>query len=75
MAKGVIKWYNTEKGYGFLVVDGWDKDVFLHVKKLRNSGIIGNPIEGEVYECHVENGPKGLFATNLAKKTHEQVGV
>ena len=65
---GKIKWYNVEKGYGFLIVDGYDKDVFLHVKKLKNSGILGHPVEGEVYECCVEDGPKGLFATNLTKK-------
>lgn len=65
---GVIKWYNIEKGYGFLTCEGYDKDIFLHVKKLRNSGIPNNPIEGEYYECHIENGPKGLFATNLTKK-------
>lgn len=66
---GRIKWYNVENGYGFLIAEGHDKDVFLHVKKLRNSGITGNPVEGEVYEFNVESGPKGLFATNLVKKS------
>jgi len=67
-AVGTVKWFNTEKGYGFLTVQGYEKDIFLHVKKLRNSGITSNPIEGEIYECIIENGPKGLFATNLTRK-------
>lgn len=62
-----VKWYNIEKGYGFLTVDGHEKDIFVHVKKLRNSGILGNLVEGEFYQCTIENGPKGLFATNLTK--------
>ena len=68
LVTGSIKWYNTEKGYGFLVVEGYSTDIFLHAKKLKNSGILSNPVEGEIYECCVESGPKGLFATNLTKK-------
>lgn len=65
---GRVKWFNTDKGYGFLVVDGCNTDVFLHIKKLRNSGIISNPTEGELYECKIEQGPKGLYAIDLQKR-------
>lgn len=67
VSHGTIKWYNVEKGYGFLIVPGCSTDVFLHVKQLRNSGILGFPTEGEAFSCEVKTGPKGLFAVNLSK--------
>ena len=65
---GICKWFNQEKGYGFLVVEGITKDVFMHVKQLRASGIAGSPVEGERLGCVVNEGTKGFFATNLSKK-------
>jgi CspA family cold shock protein len=38
MTKGVVKWYNKEKGYGFVRPDGGDKDIFVHASAVDNSG-------------------------------------
>lgn len=64
---GSVKWFDTDKGYGFLTAEGVEKDVFLHIKQLRQSGITNGLIDGErvVFVCNT--GPKGLFATNVAR--------
>jgi CspA family cold shock protein len=62
-----LKWFNTENGYGFLIVEGHDKDVFLHIKQLRASGFQAAPSENDQLTCVVNEGPKGSFATNITK--------
>ncbi len=62
---GHVKWFNGEKGYGFITVEGYGKDVFIHVKKLRESGITRNPADGEAIRFIMNDGPKGSFATNI----------
>ena len=37
---GVIKWFNVEKGFGFIVPDSSDGDVFVHIEKVKKSGLI-----------------------------------
>lgn len=64
---GSVKWYNETKGYGFLVVEGVEKDVFIHIKRLRESGISEPVKEGEKFSCVVNDGPRGLFATELSR--------
>jgi CspA family cold shock protein len=62
---GLIKWYDPNKGYGFIKLpDG--KDVFLHVKELRKSGITGLN-DGAVVSFKFNQSPKGkgLFATEI----------
>lgn len=39
MAKGVLKWYSKEKGFGFIIPDDGGKDVFIHVNDVRDSRI------------------------------------
>lgn len=65
--EGSIKWFNAEKGYGFIQADGLSKDVFLHIKQVRSSGIVGNLTDGEHILFVCNDGPKGLFATNIAR--------
>jgi len=64
---GVVKWFNAEKGFGFIQAEGLNKDVFLHVKQLRQSGITGSLVDGEhiVFKCN--EGPKGFFATDISR--------
>jgi CspA family cold shock protein len=66
-AKGVVKWFDTKKGYGFIEQAGGD-DVFVHF-----SGIAGDGFKslraGEEVEFEVSNGPKGPQATNVIKAT------
>jgi CspA family cold shock protein len=65
--EGSIKWFNGEKGYGFVTAPGLEKDVFLHVKQLRASGIEGEVTDGEAVTFVCNTGPKGFFATNIAR--------
>ena len=67
LTNGSVKWFNAEKGYGFIQADGLNKDVFLHVKQLRSSGITGNLLDGEQVRFVCNDGPKGPFATNITR--------
>ena len=63
---GKVKWFNGQKGYGFIARDDKEKDVFIHVSALRKAGI-NRLDEGEVITFEVEEGPKGPNAVNLEK--------
>ena len=65
---GTVKWYNSEKGFGFITAANLEKDVFLHVKQLRASGITDSVNEGEAVTFAVNQGPKGSFATDITRK-------
>ncbi|KAA2313655.1 cold-shock protein [Pseudooceanicola sediminis] len=39
MTTGIVKWYNTEKGYGFIAPEGGAKDIFVHAAALERSGL------------------------------------
>ncbi|MEO1798118.1 MAG: cold-shock protein [Pseudomonadota bacterium] len=41
MATGTVKWFNTDKGYGFIAPDGGGKDVFVHIRAVERSGLTG----------------------------------
>lgn len=64
---GVTKWFDTEKGYGFIKLPSGELDIFVHSKQLRRSGIESPLLEGEKVEFEVDRGPKGAFATNIVK--------
>jgi len=67
MATGVVKWYNPEKGFGFIAPEGGGKDVFLHVSAVEAAGH-GDPYEGDRISYDVEKGRDGReSATNLRK--------
>ena len=62
--KGVVKWYNPRKGFGFIVgEDG--KDVFIHHSALPEDIAMLN--EGEELEYEIEDTPKGPNAKNIKK--------
>ncbi len=60
---GTVKWFNGSKGYGFIEREG-DEDVFVHFSAIQGDGF-RNLEEGQRVEFAVENGPKGLQATNV----------
>ncbi len=57
MAQGTVKWFNNEKGYGFIAVDG-GQDVFVHYSAIQADGYRSLD-EGQRVEFEVAQGPKG----------------
>lgn len=65
MEKGVVKWFNGSKGFGFIQRESGD-DVFVHYKAITGEGY-RSLNEGDKVEFEVETGPKGLQASNVTK--------
>ncbi len=63
---GKVKWFNGQKGYGFIEREDKEKDVFIHVSALRDAGMKGLE-EGQALTFDIEEGPKGPNAVNLQK--------
>jgi len=63
MKIGTVKWYNTEKGFGFIEVEG-EKDVFIHSSAIKDS--IRSLEEGQKVQFETEKGPKGLQAIEIS---------
>jgi cold shock protein len=62
--QGKVKWFNSTKGFGFIEREDKEKDVFVHVSAVRNSGMdVLN--EGQALTFEVEEGAKGPSAVNL----------
>jgi CspA family cold shock protein len=64
MATGTVKWFNSEKGFGFIAQDGGGDDVFAHFSAIQGSGY-RELVEGEAVEFDVVQGQKGLQAENI----------
>lgn len=58
MATGVVKWFNAEKGYGFITVDEGAQDVFVHFSAIEMNGY-RSLAEGQRVEFEIGAGPKG----------------
>jgi CspA family cold shock protein len=65
MAKGKIKWFSNEKGYGFISTEE-GKDVFIHFSSIIGEGY-KTLTEGQAVEFEVEAGPKGEQAVKVKK--------
>ena len=63
---GKVKWFNGQKGYGFIEREDKEKDVFIHVSALRDAGMKGLE-DGQAFTFDIEEGPKGPNAVNLQK--------
>jgi cold shock protein len=64
MPEGRVKWFNENKGFGFIEVDGQDKDVFIHHSAISMTGF-RTLQEGQRVKFDIEQGQKGPSAVNV----------
>ncbi len=67
MAQGTVKWFNNEKGYGFIAPSSGGKDVFVHHTAIQGDGY-KTLNEGEQVNFEVVSGPKGDQASNVVRQ-------
>ncbi len=65
MITGKVKWFNNDKGYGFIVKENYD-DIFVHYSSIQDGGF-KTLQEGQVVEFEIAYGDKGLQAKNVFK--------
>ena len=63
MTQGTVKWFNAQKGFGFIATE--DKDVFVHISAVQAAGI-DTLNEGDAVMFEEQSGPKGPSAINLS---------
>jgi CspA family cold shock protein len=67
MTIGTVKWFNAQKGYGFIQPEDGSKDVFVHISAVERAGM-GNLAEGQRLSFELERGNQGkTSAVNLQK--------
>ena len=66
MAKGTVKWFSNDKGFGFITPEGGDKDVFVHHSVIQGEGY-KSLAEGQQVEFDIQDGQKGPQAVNVVK--------
>ena len=65
MSNGTVKWFNAQKGYGFIQPDDGSKDVFVHISALERAGL-SSLKEGQKVSYDIERGQQGrTSAVNL----------
>ncbi|WP_084962729.1 cold-shock protein [Thermoactinospora rubra] len=64
MAQGTVKWFNAEKGYGFIAPDGGAPDVFVHFSEIQGNGYRSLE-DGQRVEFEVTQGQKGPQASQV----------
>ena len=64
MSTGTVKWFNAEKGFGFITQDDGGPDVFVHFSAIAGAGY-RNLEENQKVEFEVTQGPKGAQASNV----------
>ena len=67
MATGTVKWFNAQKGYGFIQPTGGGKDVFVHISVVERAGL-SSPNEGQQIEFEIEDNGGKSSAVNLRLK-------
>jgi len=72
MAEGKVKWFSSEKGYGFIAQDEGGDDVFVHFSSIKADGF-RTLNEGDEVTFDIEQGPKGPQARNVVVTHHAPV--
>ena len=65
MPKGTVKWFNEDKGYGFIAPEDGSKDLFVHHSEIQSDGGFRTLADGQEVEFEVGEGRKGPCATNV----------
>ncbi|RKZ35315.1 MAG: cold-shock protein [Gammaproteobacteria bacterium] len=66
MSTGTVKWFNADKGYGFITPDDGGKDLFVHHSEIQNSGGYATLTDGQKVEYEIGQGQKGPCANKVA---------
>lgn len=64
MSNGIVKWFNSEKGYGFIQPDDGSDDLFFHYSAIQSNGY-RTVEEGQAVQVKTERGPKGMQASEV----------
>ena len=66
MVKGKVKWFSNQKGYGFVIPEGDNSEIFVHHTAIQGEGY-KTLAEGQDVEFEIISGPKGKQAQNVVK--------
>lgn len=64
MNMGIVKWFNNTKGYGFILSEAFDEELFAHFSAVMVDGYKSLKA-GQTVQFEIKNGPKGLHAINI----------
>lgn len=65
MSKGTVKWFNADKGFGFITPEDGGKDLFVHHSEIKTGGGYATLADGQKVEFDVGKGQKGPCANNV----------